>query len=768
VEGLDCASCAASIDRALRAVGGVEDVQTDVLQERVTVRYASSEVDEEDLRDAIHRAGYRVRNPAPATVTTYDVEGLCCATEARQIESRLSGRSDVARLGFDFVGKRLIVEGRVSPEQVQRAVAELGMKARPRGATTRPEEQSDRRQRLLLVALAGVLWAGALASQYILRNDATAAVAAVGAIIAGGRYIVPRGLTAARNRALDMNFLMTIAAIGALLIGEYLEAASAMFLFALAQLLEAGSMDRARNAIRALMNLSPASATVIRNGHEVRVPADTVEIGEVVVVRPGEKVPVDGDVVSGISSVNQAPITGESIPVQKEPGGEVFAGSLNGEGVLEVRSSRESEDTTLARIIHAVEEAQSVRAPSQTFVDRFARIYTPAVVLVAVFVAVGPPLIGLGEWSVWIYRALVLLVVACPCALVISTPVTIVSALAGAARRGILIKGGLHLENAGRCNVIAIDKTGTLTEGEPAVVEVMATGTNSVDAVLAWAGAAESRSEHPLARAILRYLGHSGIQPLRATETVAIPGKGVRARVGDRTVFVGTERLFRELGAESDASGEVIAAAEARGRTVVLVGTSLEGTGPVTICGAIAISDRVRPRAGEALRSLRAAGIHHIVMLTGDNPGTARAVAEALPDLDDYQAGLLPQDKVHAIRALRERHGRVAFVGDGINDAPALAAADVGIAMGSAGTDVALETADIALMADDLTRLSTTVRMARKAEGIIRVNIAFSLLTKAAFVALAVAGWATLWMAVVADMGTSLIVIMNGMRAMRE
>jgi len=767
VEGLDCAGCAASVDRALRSLDGVEDVSTDVIQERVTIRFRREVVAEDELKGAIRRAGYRVREAEPPPVATYRVEGLCCVTEAKQIEDRLGRRADVGRLDFDYVGKRMTVEGRVSPEQVRRTVAELGMVASRIGRDGRSEEGSDRKSRTLLVATAGVFWLGALLSQYTLRLDAAAAVLAIGAIAVGGRYIVPRGVIAARNRSLDMNFLMTVAAIGALLIGEYLEAASAMFLFSLAQLLEARSMDRARNAIRSLMKLSPASATVVRGGLEVRVPAETVMVGEVVVIRPGEKIPVDGEILAGRSSVNQAPITGESFPVEKERGSVVFAGTLNGEGVLEVKSARESEDTTLARIIHSVEEAQATRAPSQTFVDRFARIYTPAVVLAALLLAVGPPLLGLGEWGTWVYRALVLLVVACPCALVISTPVTIVSALAGAARRGILIKGGLHLENAGRARVIALDKTGTLTVGDPSVVEVLATGDEDPDTLLAWAAAAETRSEHPLARAILRHASHRGITPQAATEVVAIPGKGVRARVADRMVHVGTERLFRELGTSEEALAGTLEGIAVAGRTVVLVGTSTGSGKPPVLSGVIAISDRLRPGAAEAIRDLSRAGVGRIVMLTGDNEGTARSIAESLPELDEFRAELLPQDKVHAIRALRAEFGKVIFVGDGINDAPALAAADVGIAMGSAGTDVALETADIALMADDLGRLPITLRMARKAERIIMVNIAISLLTKAAFVALAVGGWATLWMAVVADMGTSLVVIMNGMRAMR-
>ncbi|MEX2572408.1 MAG: heavy metal translocating P-type ATPase [Gemmatimonadota bacterium] len=767
VEGLDCASCASSVRRALTSVSGVEDVQTDVVNERVTVSFEPRRVGEEALKDAVRAAGYRVREDRPAETTTFRVDGLCCATEARQIEDRLGGRADVTRLHFDYVGKRMTVEGQIPPEHVRRVVTQLGMSARRVGGEVQQEESSGRRMRLLLVTLAGILWLAALLSEYVLGADELVAVFAIAALATGGRYIVPRGIRTARNRALDMNFLMSIAAVGALLIGEYLEGASAMFLFALAQMLEARSMDRARNAIRGLMDLSPATASVLRRGVEVRVAAAEVRVGETVVVRPGEKIPVDGAVSSGRSSVNQAPITGESVPVEKEPGGEVFAGTLNGEGVLEVRSGRPAEDTTLARIIHSVEEAQANRAPSQTFVDRFARIYTPAVVIAAAATALLPPLLGLGAWDVWIYRSLVLLVVACPCALVISTPVTIVSALAGAARRGILIKGGLHLENAGRANVVALDKTGTLTRGEPSVVDVRPFDGSSPEALLASATAAETRSEHPLARAILRHAAHLHIEPLASTNATAIAGKGMRAEVDGRVVHVGTERLFRELGVPAAELRGAVGALTDDGRTVVLVGSAPREDGPVSLQGMITIADRVRPRAADALKALHDAGIKRIVMLTGDNPGTARAVAESLPGIDEYRAELLPHDKVHVVRELRERHGRVAFVGDGINDAPALAAADVGIAMGSAGTDIALETADIALMADDLEKLALTIRIARKSEGIIRFNIGLALLTKAAFVALAVGGWATLWMAVVADMGTSLLVIMNGMRAMK-
>jgi Zn2+/Cd2+-exporting ATPase len=707
VGGMDCGSCAESVQKALRALEGVRDVRTDVVGERVSVTYAEGRLTRGDLVGAISRLGYRV-------------------TE-------------------DRADRRAVFE----------------------------DSWWERRGRLVLVVLSGVFWAGALAAEYLLHLETLSAALAIGAIVAGGRYIVPRGVRAAMNRSLDMNFLMSIAAFGAMIIGEYGEAASAMFLFAVAQLLESHSMDRARNAIRGLMDLSPATATVLRGGREERVPADRVEVGETVVVRPGDKVPVDGEVVSGRSAVNQAPITGESVPAHKEPGSEVFAGTLNGEGVLEVRSTRAASDTTLARIIHSVEQARASRAPSQAFVDRFARVYTPAVVLTAIAVTLLPPLLGFGAWGEWFYRALVLLVVACPCALVISTPVTIVSALAGAARRGILIKGGLHLANAGRARVIVMDKTGTLTEGQPDVVDVLALNGADGTEVLRLAAAAEARSEHPLARAILRHAEGRARIPL-AAETTAIPGKGIRAQVDGRIVYVGSERLFAEMGASEPRVREILDRYERQGRTAVLVGATAPGAAADArpqLLGMVAIADRVRPQAAEALKALHAAGIRRVVMLTGDNRGTAEAVASALggpgAGVDEYHAQLLPDDKVAAVRRLKEAYGSVLFVGDGVNDAPALATADVGVAMGSAGTDVALETADIALMADDLSRLPTTIRLARRAEAIIRANITFALLSKAVFVVLALLGVATLWMAVLADMGASLIVVLNGMRAMR-
>jgi Cd2+/Zn2+-exporting ATPase len=742
----------------------VKDVQADVVGEKVIVRHGG-QVTEARLTAAIAQAGYRVRRPDRVPTRLYRVEDLCCAAEGQTIERRLGARSDVTRIEFDYIGQRIKVEGAIPPRAVQRLIGELGMSATPvePAEEAAGEKPGIGRDRALPVLIAGICWVLAVSSGFLTAPRWVSGFFAIGAIVSGGWRIVPKGVRAARSGALDMNFLMSIAALGAVGIGEYLEGATAMFLFAFAQLLEARTMERARTAIRSLMDLSPSTAAVIRDGAEIRVPANSVMQGERVVVRPGEKVPVDGVVLTGRSSVDQAPITGESLPAEKEPGSDLYAGTINGEGALEVLTTHSADDTTLARIVHSVEGAQASRAPSQTFVDQFARIYTPAVVATAAVVALLPPLLGLGEWGVWVYRALVLLVVACPCALVISTPVTIVSALAGAARRGILIKGGLFLENVARSRAVAIDKTGTLTKGQTAVVAVNAAPGIDPREVVRLAASAENRSEHPLGRAISAYAVDQGVWFSAAHDVVAIPGRGVRAVVEGRTVLVGSERLFRELTAVSGEEREEYV----EGSTSVLVGVASDTTANISILGTITIADRVRDGAAEALDALRRAGVERIVMLSGDNERTAASIAAQLPGLDAYRAELLPQDKVHAVRDLRNEFGRVTFVGDGINDAPALAVADVGVAMGTIGTDVALETADIALMADDLGRLPILFLVARKAERIIRVNIAFSLITKAAFVGLAMFGFATLWMAVLADMGASLIVIFNGMRAMR-
>jgi Cd2+/Zn2+-exporting ATPase len=520
-------------------------------------------------------------------------------------------------------------------------------------------------------------------------------------------------------------------------------------------------MERARGAIRALMDLAPAEALLRRDGVERLVPIEAVAVGDVVIIRPGEKVPLDGRVDAGESHVNQAPITGESLPVHKGRGDEVFGGTINGRGALDVTVTRLRGDSTLARIIHLVERAQAQRAPSQTFVDRFARVYTPVVLVLAVAIAVLPPILAGGLWSTWIYRSLVLLVISCPCALVISTPVSIVSALAAAARKGVLIKGGARLERLAAVRCVAFDKTGTLTMGLLRVTDIVPIAGAQPTEILALAASIESRSEHPIARAIVERAVADGVALPRADRVQALPGLGAQGHVGSRTIVVGSLRLFEQRTWSGTEVESAVTALATLGRSTVLV--AVDGT----VLGVIGVADDVREGAVDTVQMLERSGIEHVVLLTGDHELAARALAERV-GIADYRADLLPEQKLEAVEALRSQYGALAMVGDGVNDAPALAAADVGIAMGVAGTDAALETADVALMADELTKIPYALRLSRATVRNIRVNVGFSLALKAAFLVLALTGNATLWMAVLADMGASLIVIGNALRLVRE
>lgn len=760
VGGMDCPSCADDITRALQRLEGVEDVRVNVVGGSVHVQYAEGTLARGDVAGAIRRLGYQVHDKEEAQRHSFIVEGMDCADEVRQIEAKLGPLPGITRLQFDVVNRRLRVDGSVTVGEVQRAIKEIGMTARPEGQAAVPLTFWERRGRLTMAVVSGVLLAAGLGIGWTDGPRQIEIAALAVSAITGGWFIAPRGWRAATSGVLDMNVLMTIATLGAAAIGEWSEGASVMFLFAVAQLLETFSMDRARNAIKALMDISPTEATVKRNGREATVPVADVRVGEQIVVRPGQKIPLDGVVAQGSSSVNQAPITGESIPVDKAPGAEVFAGSINEHGVLEIEVTKLVEDTTLARIIHAVEEAQASRAPSQSFVDRFSRVYTPAVVALAIVLIVVPPLAGLGSWSTWFYRALAMLVIACPCALVISTPVSIVSGLAGAARAGILIKGGLHLENAGSATVVGFDKTGTLTEGRPVLADVLPLGGANETRLLTLAAALEQGSEHPLAKAVLVAATHRALPLPSVSDFQALVGRGVQGRIEGTLFYLGNERLCRERGVLTPPVESALARLERDGKTAVVLGTDDQ------VLGVLAIGDRVRANAREAIDALRRAGVQRIVMLTGDSEGTARVVAEQL-EITEYRAGLLPDDKVRTVREMEHSGQRVVFVGDGVNDAPALAAATVGVAMGAAGTDVALETADIALMADDLAKLPVALQFSRRTLRIIKQNIVFSLANKAVFVVLAIGGWATLWMAVASDMGASLVVIVNGLRALR-
>jgi Cd2+/Zn2+-exporting ATPase len=569
-------------------------------------------------------------------------------------------------------------------------------------------------------------------------------------------FPLQRALSALRSRTVDINALMVIAVVGALALDQWQEAASVVFLFALAQWLEARTLERARQAIGALVDLSPREALLTDTAGERWVPIESIAVGASIVIRPGDKVPLDGRVTSGHSDVNEAPITGESLPVDKRPGDEVYAGTINGRGALELAVTRVGRDTRLAQIIHLVEVAQAQRAPVQSFVDRFARIYTPAVIALAAFVALVPPLVFQADGTTWLYRALVLLVIACPCALVISTPVSIVAALSAAARNGVLIKGGSHLERLAGVRVVAFDKTGTLTRGRPVVGGVTAAGPYSVADVVRYAAAVEARSEHPIARAIIAHAAKLRLDLPAAIGFMATPGLGAEAKVSGREVVIGNSAMLAARGIAITPDDNVSAGSD-RSNVFVAVDGRLLGT--------IGIIDPLRETAREAIELLRSNGVERVAMLTGDQPGSAATVAASLA-LDEYHAGLLPGDKHTRIVAMRSA-GPVLMVGDGVNDAPALAAADIGVAMGAAGSDAALETADVALMSDELLKLPYTLRLARATVHNIKTNVVVSLLLKAAFLVMAMTGTATLWMAVLADTGASVIVVANALRLLR-
>ena len=626
---------------------------------------------------------------------------------------------------------------------------------------------------LLLVALSGLFTGLGFIAAALNWPDMLELAFFSLAILAGGIEIVPRGIAGVfREKSLDINFLITVATAGAMILGEWGEAATVVFLFSLGEALESATLARTRRAIQGLMAMAPETAQIkLASGSEETYRVEDVAAGSIVVVRPGDRIPLDGVILSGKSAINQAPITGESVPVDKVLGDVVYAGTINTTGYLEVRSTKPFAENTLAKIIHLVESAQAEKAPSQRFVEKFARIYTPAVVGLAVLLAAIPPLLFGEDFTLWFNRALVLLLIACPCALVLATPVTVVAAIGNASRNGVLIKGGAYLEKAGQLRAVAFDKTGTLTRGVPEVQTIFrldgAAGAAALDerALLAMVAAAESRSEHPLAAAIVRAAQKQGISDLPTVEQFqAITGNGIEATVNGTSLMIGKPAWL-------EAAGLVLTGAKAKltelseaGQTAILVARSEGGraTAPLAIIG---IADQIRPAAAQTVAALRKVGVERILMLSGDNQVTAEAIArQAGIRAEDVMGGLLPEGKVAAIQGLIQKHGQVAMVGDGVNDAPALASATVGIAMGAGGSDTALETADVALVADDLMRVPWVLELSRKAAGTIKFNIGLALVSKLIVAVLAALGLANLWMAIATDVGATVLVILNGMR----
>mgnify|MGYP001241457546 CR=1 FL=1 len=693
--------------------------------------------------------------------SVFKVSGFDCADCAAKLEKKIAGITGVHQANVNFGASKLTVEHSLTDDQILIVIEQSGYQGwlddgrQPKLAGT----AWWRNPRLIAtITSGGLLTVVSVLDWMGFDHDWLTVLYLLTALI-GGYHTARSAYYSLRSLSMDMNFLMTIAVIGAAFIGEWSEAATVVVLFSLGNTLQAYTLDKTRESIKALIELTPREALVRRQNVEQMLLIEDIRIGDVIIVKPGERIAMDGGVIQGVSTVNQAAITGESMPIEKNVGDMVYAGSINEVGSLEIVVTKLSTDSTIAKILKLVEEAQAQKAPSQQFVDKFAAYYTPVIIVSAVAIALVPWLMFDQNFQAWLYRALVLLVIACPCALVISTPVSIVSAIGNASRRGVLIKGGAYLEEIGQLKAIAFDKTGTLTNGRPEVTDVVAAAPYTTEHLLAAAGAIERLSEHPIAQAIFDKA--RGLALPSTANFKAVLGKGVQADIQGKTVYVGNYRLFSELNEQFAAHQADVIALESQGKTVMLVGSDLE------FYGMIAVADTLRPNSVAAIQALKASGVQDLIILTGDNEQVARNIAGQL-GIDHYYGELLPQDKVSLIKEFGEKHGGVAMVGDGVNDAPALAVANVGIAMGVQGSDVALETADVALMSDDLSKVSYLMQLSRKTLAVIKQNIALSIVIKAIFIIITMAGAANLWLAVIADMGTSLAVTLNGMRLARE
>ena len=721
--------------------------------------------------------------PAPTGGRSFQVSGLDCAEEVAILNKVVGPKIGGAEhLAFDVINGRMTIldsAKSVSDGEIAELVASTGMTAKPWDAENASVDQAAHlaRQRLY-TALSGGFWAagflwhiietgmGGALGLFAGHGEAPMPRVEAGlfavAILFGVWLVAPKAWSSARRLSPDMNLLMVVAVAGAIGLGEFFEAATVAFFFSLSLYLESWSVGRARNAVSALLDLAPPTARVIReDGSEADVPAAQVAVGSSFIVRGGDRIPLDGEVTDGAGAVDQAPITGESALVPKERGDEVYAGTINGEGTLTVRATKAASDTVLAKIIRMVGDAHARRAPVEQWVAKFARIYTPIVMALAIAIALLPPLIFGGAWDYWFYNALVLLVIACPCALVISTPVSIVAALTASARAGVLIKGGAYVEAPGRTTALAMDKTGTITMGEPEVAAVHPLGGASAQDLMTLAVGLEARSSHPLARAILARAEADGIKVSAAEDTRTVPGRGLEGRTDGRSIWLGSDRFAEEKGFGDAIPKDLRDRIEGAGSTLVAVG---DDTG---VTGILELRDRIRPDAKGIVAQLHAQGVKTIVMLTGDNERTARAVAAEV-GIDEVRAELLPEDKVTAIEELVETHDMVAMIGDGVNDAPAMARAHYAIAMGAVGSDAAIETADIALMTDDLGKVPWLIGHSRRTMSIIHQNIGISLATKGVFVVATAFGLASMWGAIAADVGVSLLVVANALRLLNS
>ncbi|PAE28680.1 heavy metal translocating P-type ATPase [Oceanobacillus profundus] len=705
----------------------------------------------------------------------YRVEGFSCANCAGKFEKNVKQLPGVEDAKVNFGASKINVFGNTTVEELEKAGAFENLKVVPEKLgthTSHAVERENKEEKIpfykkhstLLTSVLFLVF-GYLSLYMNGEGNIVTTLLFLASMLIGGLSLFRVGLQNLIRFEFNMKTLMTVAVIGGAIIGEWAEVAVVVILFAISEALERFSMERARQSIHSLMDIAPKEAFVRRNGQELKVHVDDIVVGDIMLVKPGQKIAMDGIVVNGYSAVNQAAITGESVPVEKSVDDNVFAGTLNEEGILEVKITKLVEDTTIAKIIHLVEEAQGERAPAQAFIDKFAKYYTPIIMIVAALVAIVPPLLSNGSWETWVYQGLAVLVVGCPCALVISTPISIVSAIGNAAKKGVLVKGGVYLEEMGTLKAIAFDKTGTLTKGVPIVTdfEVLYQQIEEKE-LLSIITALENRSQHPLASAIMKKADQENIpySEIMVEDFSSITGRGIEGSVNGTTYYIGSPQLFSELFVSdfTQAFEDKVNYLQNQGKTVMIIGTEQN------ILGIIAVADEVREISKEVIQKLNQLGIKKTIMLTGDNKGTADAIG-AHVGVSDIQSELLPQDKLDYMKQLRSEFGKVAMVGDGVNDAPALAASTVGIAMGGAGTDTALETADVALMGDDLRKLPFTVKLSRKALNIIKANITFAIAIKFIALLLVVPGWLTLWIAILSDMGATILVTLNGLRLMK-
>ncbi|MEW4263814.1 heavy metal translocating P-type ATPase [Priestia megaterium] len=758
VYGMDCPSCAATIEKSLKTLNDIQHVAINYNTGKLQVA-AASESALSLIPNSVERLGFSIEPiQSNKKMKTYLIEGMDCAACANTIVNHLKTVPAVKDVRVNFSTGKAQIEHDNEADDIIKEVSKAGYTATLVTSSRQPAESRHHKGKNGPIIFSGILIAlGFIGSHTGIASYMTTVLYAIAMIVSGYKP-AKSAYYGIKSRSLDMNVLMTVAALGAAVIGEWLEGATVVWLFALGVALQTRSIEQTRNSIRGLMDLAPSEAWVKENGQLIKKAAEDISIGSTIVVKPGDRIPLDGEIINGESSINQAPITGESIPVDKAIGDAVYAGTINESGSLEIKVTKLVEDTTISKIIHLVEEAQEKKAPTQAFVDKFATIYTPIVFILALFIMVIPPLFD-GAWSEWFYKGLELLVVACPCALVISTPVAIVSAIGNAAKNGVLIKGGTFLEKAGAINAIAFDKTGTLTEGKPAVSEVVSLGAEE-NQLLAITKTLEDYSNHPIARAIVDYAAEKKVVSLQGSNFKILTGKGVQATIKDTVYYAGNAKLFSDLGTPLSHCWSHIEKLQNEGKTIIMVGTAK------SVLGIISVADTIRHTTVSALESLKQNGMQQIVMLTGDNEGTAKMIASQ-SGVDRYFADLLPEDKVKAIQQLQHEGYQTAMVGDGINDAPALATADLGIAMGGAGTDTAMETADIVLMADNLEKLPHTMKLSRKALAVIKQNIWFSIIVKVIALAFIFPGWLTLWIAVLSDTGAALLVILNSLRLLK-